>query len=79
MRNLFEKYEYSRIVNLKVFDNYEDISKFLDEFDKDAVVKPVGLWEEKELKFRRTSYKDNQKAKAYTKKLWIMQWEVLLK
>ena len=41
MRNLFEKYQIKGSLTYKVFDNYEDISAFLDEYEKDVVVK---LW-----------------------------------
>ncbi len=43
MRKLFEDYEIEGSLVYKVFDNSEDVSKFLDEFDRDVVVKPVGL------------------------------------
>lgn len=50
MRKLFEDYEIEGSLVYKVFDNSEDVSKFLDEFDRDVVVKPVGLTGGKELK-----------------------------
>ncbi|MBX7076425.1 MAG: phosphoribosylamine--glycine ligase [Methanobacteriaceae archaeon] len=69
MRNLFEKYDIPGSLTYKVFDNYEDISKFLDEFDKDAVVKPVGLTGGKGVKIVGEHLKDNQEAKAYAKEV----------
>ena len=69
MRNLFEKYEIPGSLTYKVFDNYEDISNFLDSFDKDAVVKPVGLTGGKGVKIVGEHLKDNDDAKAYAKEV----------
>jgi phosphoribosylamine--glycine ligase len=69
MRNLFEKYEIPGSLTYKVFDNYEDISKFLDDFDKDAVIKPVGLTGGKGVKIVGEHLKDNQEAKLYAKEV----------
>lgn len=43
MRKLFEDYDIEGSLVYKVFDNYDDVSAFLDDFDRDVVVKPVGL------------------------------------
>ena len=69
MRNLFEKYEIKGSLTYKVFDNYEDISEFLDEYEKDVVVKPVGLTGGKGVKIVGDHLKDNQDAKAYAKEV----------
>ena len=69
MRNLFEKYEIKGSLTYKVFDNYEDISAFLDEYEKDVVVKPVGLTGGKGVKIVGDHLKDNQDAKAYAKEV----------
>ena len=54
MRKLFEDYDIEGSLIYRVFDNYEDLSAFLDDFDQDVVVKPVGLTGEKELKLLET-------------------------
>lgn len=65
MRNLFEKYNLPGSLTYKVFDNYEDMSLFLDEFDQDVVVKPVGLTGGKGVKIVGEHLKDSQEAKEY--------------
>ena len=70
MRRLFEKYEIEGSLVYKVFDNYEDIDKFLDEFEKDVVVKPVGLTGGKGVKIVGDHLKDNQDAKGYAKEVF---------
>ena len=69
MRNLFEKYNIPGSLTYKVFDNYEDIEKFLDTYDKDVVVKPVGLTGGKGVKIVGDHLKDNNEAKLYAKEV----------
>ncbi|MBZ9570497.1 phosphoribosylamine--glycine ligase [Methanobrevibacter sp. TMH8] len=69
MRNLFEKYEIPGSLIYKVFDNYADIEAFLDDFDRDSVIKPVGLTGGKGVKIVGEHLKDNQEAKEYAKKV----------
>ncbi len=69
MRNLFEKYNIPGSLTYKVFDNYEDIEKFLDNYDKDVVVKPVGLTGGKGVKIVGDHLKDNNEAKLYAKEV----------
>ncbi len=69
MRNLFENYNIEGSLIYKVFDNYEDIEKFLDDFDRDAVIKPVGLTGGKGVKIVGEHLKDNQEAKEYAKEV----------
>ena len=69
MRKLFEDYKIEGSLIYKVFDNYEDIAKFLDEFDKDVVVKPVGLTGGKGVKIVGDHLKDNNDAKKYAKEV----------
>jgi len=69
MRNLFEKYEIEGSLVYKVFDDYEKLSKFLDEFDKDVVIKPVGLTGGKGVKIVGDHLKDNNEAKTYAKEV----------
>ncbi len=65
MRNLFEKYNLPGSLTYKIFDNNEDMSLFLDEFDQDVVVKPVGLTGGKGVKIVGEHLKDSQEAKEY--------------
>lgn len=65
MRKLFEKYNIPGSLTYKVFDNTEDLNEFLDSFDKDVVVKPVGLTGGKGVKIVGDHLKDNEEAKKY--------------
>lgn len=69
MRKLFADYEIDGSLTYKVFDNYKDISDFLDTYEKDVVVKPVGLTGGKGVKIVGDHLKDNQDAKAYAKEV----------
>ena len=69
MRKLFEDYKIKGSLIYKVFDNYEDISEFLDDFNRDVVVKPVGLTGGKGVKIVGDHLKDNQEAKIYAKEV----------
>ncbi|KZX14579.1 phosphoribosylamine--glycine ligase [Methanobrevibacter cuticularis] len=69
MRNLFETHDIEGSLVYKVFDNYNDISIFLDNFDKDVVVKPVGLTGGKGVKIVGEHLKNNQEAKEYAKEV----------
>lgn len=69
MRNLFEKYNIEGSLIYKVFDKYEDVEAFLDDFDRDAVVKPVGLTGGKGVKIVGEHLKNNQEAKEYAKEV----------
>ncbi len=66
MRKLFEDYEIEGSLVYKVFDNSDDVSAFLDEFDRDVVVKPVGLTGGKGVKIVGDHLKDNEEAKEYS-------------
>lgn len=69
MRKLFEDYNIEGSLVYKVFDNYEDVSAFLDDFDRDVVVKPVGLTGGKGVKIVGDHLKDNHEAKEYSKEV----------
>jgi phosphoribosylamine--glycine ligase len=43
MRDLMAKHKLPGMVDYKVFDNTEDAEKFLKDYDKEVVVKPLGL------------------------------------
>lgn len=69
MRKLFEDYEIEGSLIYKVFDNTEELNEFLDDFDKDVVVKPVGLTGGKGVKIVGDHLKDNEEAKEYSKEV----------
>ena len=69
MRKLFEDYNIEGSLVYKVFDNYDDVSAFLDDFDRDVVVKPVGLTGGKGVKIVGDHLKDNHEAKEYSKEV----------
>ncbi|MGB9936332.1 MAG: phosphoribosylamine--glycine ligase [Methanobacterium sp.] len=69
MRNLFEKYKIEGSLVYRVFNNYEDISDFIDEFGKDVVIKPVGLTGGKGVKIMGEQLKDAEEAKDYSKEI----------
>ena len=65
MRNLFEKYNIPGSLTYKVFDNTKDLNESLDSYDKEVVVKPVGLTGGKGVKIVGDHLKDNNEAKEY--------------
>ena len=65
MRKLFKDYEIEGSLIYRVFDNSKDLSEFLDDFEGDVVVKPVGLTGGKGVKIVGDHLKDNDEAKAY--------------
>jgi phosphoribosylamine--glycine ligase len=67
MRGLFDKYKIPGSLTFKVFSKYSDIDNFLDEYDKDVVVKPVGLTGGKGVKIVGDQLKNNNDAKEYAK------------
>ena len=69
MRKLFRDYEIDGSLIYKVFDNSEDVCEFLDEFDRDVVVKPVGLTGGKGVKIVGDHLKDNEEAKEYSREV----------
>ncbi|MDL2246537.1 phosphoribosylamine--glycine ligase [Methanobrevibacter sp. OttesenSCG-928-K11] len=69
MRKLFEDYEIEGSLIYKVFDDFDELSAFLDEFDRDVVVKPVGLTGGKGVKIVGDHLKDNNEAKEYAKEV----------
>ncbi|MCC7553845.1 MAG: phosphoribosylamine--glycine ligase [Methanobacteriaceae archaeon] len=69
MRKLFEDYNIEGSLVYKVFDNYDDLSAFLDDFDNDVVVKPVGLTGGKGVKIVGDHLKNNEEAKIYAKEV----------
>ncbi len=69
MRDLFETHNIGGFVVYKVFDNIEDAGDFIDEFDQDVVVKPVGLTGGKGVKIVGEHLEDGEAAKKYVKEI----------
>jgi phosphoribosylamine--glycine ligase len=69
MRNLFENYKIGGSLTYRVFDNYEDINDFIDEFGENIVIKPVGLTGGKGVKIAGEQLKDAREAKNYAKEV----------
>ncbi len=69
MRKLFEDYNIKGSLIYKVFDNSKDVEEFLTDFDKDVVVKPVGLTGGKGVKIVGDNLKDNKEAIEYSKEV----------
>ena len=69
MRKLFEDYNIEGSLIYKVFDKTEDVDKFLDDFNKDVVIKPVGLTGGKGVKIVGDHLKNNEEAKEYSKEV----------
>jgi len=69
MRNLFENYKIDGSLVYRVFDNYDDISDFIDDFGGDVVIKPVGLTGGKGVKIMGEQLKDAEEAKKYSKEI----------
>lgn len=67
MRDLFENYKIEGAVTYRVFDNFDDASAFIDEFEEDVVVKPVGLTGGKGVKIVGEHLKNSEEAKNYAK------------
>ena len=65
MRQLFKDYNIEGSLIYNVFDNKDDLSEFLDSFEGDVVVKPVGLTGGKGVKIVGDHLKDNKEAKQY--------------
>ncbi|MGC9517959.1 MAG: phosphoribosylamine--glycine ligase [Methanomicrobiales archaeon] len=69
MRKLFENHKIEGSLVYKVFDNYKDLSDFIDEFEKDVVIKPVGLTGGKGVKIVGDHLEDANEAKKYAKEV----------
>jgi phosphoribosylamine---glycine ligase len=69
MRDLFDTHKISGSIVYKVFDSLEDTGDFIDEFDQDVVVKPVGLTGGKGVKIVGEHLEDGEAAKRYVKEI----------
>ncbi len=69
MRNLMKKNNLHCTLEYKVLDNIEDIKRFLADYDKDVVVKPVGLTGGKGVKIMGEQLKDKSEVLNYCKQI----------
>ena len=69
MRNLFQDHNITGSVVYKVFDNAQDAGRFIKDFNKDIVVKPIGLTGGKGVKIVGEHLKDAEDAKNYAKEI----------
>ena len=69
MRDLFETHNIDGSIVYKVFDNVKDSNDFIDEFNRDVVVKPVGLTGGKGVKIVGEHLEDGEAAKNYVKEI----------
>lgn len=66
MRNLFQDYKIKGSLVYNVFDDTKDAEDFIRDFDKDVVIKPVGLTGGKGVKIVGEQLKDVEEAKKYS-------------
>lgn len=69
MRKLFEDYNIEGSLIYKVFNKIDDVNEYLDNFNKDVVIKPVGLTGGKGVKIVGDHLKNNEEAKEYSKEV----------
>jgi len=69
MRNLFQDHNIKGSLVYKVFDNAQDAGKFIKDFNKDVVVKPIGLTGGKGVKIVGEHLRDAEEAKNYAKEI----------
>jgi len=69
MRDLFEDYKIGGSLVYKVFDDFQEVGDFIDDFGQDVVVKPIGLTGGKGVKIVGEQLKDNEEAKSYAKEV----------
>lgn len=69
MRKLFVDYKITGSIAYGVFQDSEEAGNFIDNFEKDVVVKPVGLTGGKGVKIVGEHLKDGEDAKKYVKQI----------
>jgi phosphoribosylamine--glycine ligase len=69
MRKLFVDHRIGGSVAYGVFQDVKEAGNFIDEFDKDLVVKPIGLTGGKGVKIVGEHLEDGQDAKKYVKEI----------
>ncbi|BAM70561.1 MULTISPECIES: phosphoribosylamine--glycine ligase [Methanothermobacter] len=65
MRKLFEDYRIPGSITYRVFSDPEELREFMEDFDSEAVVKPVGLTGGKGVKIVGEHLRDNMEALKY--------------
>lgn len=69
MRDLFEEHHIKGSLVYEVYDNAADAADFIDDFNLDVVVKPIGLTGGKGVKIVGEQLNDAEEAKAYAKEV----------
>lgn len=69
MRELFDNYKIGGSIVYEVFDNVDEAGDFIDEFDQDVVIKPIGLTGGKGVKIVGEHLEDGEAAKKYVKEI----------
>ncbi|MCE5213743.1 MAG: phosphoribosylamine--glycine ligase [Methanobacterium sp.] len=69
MRDLFENHNINGSLVYKVFDKAPEAANFIDDFNQDVVVKPIGLTGGKGVKIVGEQLKDAEEAKKYAKEV----------
>lgn len=69
MRDLFVKHHINGSLVYQVFDDARDAADFIDDFQQDVVVKPIGLTGGKGVKIVGEQLKDSDEAKSYAKEV----------
>lgn len=69
MRNLFEDHKIDGSLVYNVFENSQEAGDFIDDFEKDVVIKPIGLTGGKGVKIVGEQLKDAAEAKSYAKEV----------
>ena len=77
-RQLMEKHKIPGRKLFKVFDDVKEMERWIDEFGRPVVVKPLGLTGGKGVKVVGYQLKDSEEAKAYAKKLIEKDGKVLI-
>lgn len=65
MRDLFESHKIGGSIVYKVFDSVKDAGEFIDDFDRDVVIKPIGLTGGKGVKIVGEHLENGEAAKKY--------------
>jgi len=69
MRDLFEKYRIPGSITYRAFSDLDELREFMDHFDGEAVVKPVGLTGGKGVKIVGEHLRDNTEALEYAEEV----------
>lgn len=69
MRNLFKDHKIGGSLVYKVFEDARDAGDFIDDFEQDVVVKPIGLTGGKGVKIMGEQLQDAREAKSYAKEV----------